>query len=682
MCGPWRSECSARSGSPPIYPVVMVAVQKCSQDITAHVRKTAAIALTQLYALSPEQTNLSSVKKVLSELLADKNADVVGAAAMAFNRICPDDVDVIHPVFMNLCTQVNHAEEIGQVFILKLLLRYCRLSFKNVEGTEKDATTVEKKSHSASSDDESSSSSSSSSEADLNEEEQMDLKLDRDLLLVLRNVRKLLRTTNSAVLIAVCNIYFFCSPKHHCTECIKPLVRFVGSGSDESLPIILSTIHGFICQKDCVFEKYYKDFYVNPEDARDVYLLKIAILGRLVNASNADDILNEFKAYVHGFNTDVVLEGIQGLQRIASAHPEFSSRIVRLLQPLFSETNPRVVADAISVFRLLVMQKKESEETSKYVFKLMNQVVQGEIVSPVAVKSVLWLVGENIPQHEAIAGGAPDCFRVFLKQFPDLDSSVKEEVLILGCKIWFHLEGQSELSERFKNMYLFALKYASFDDDYVIRDLGRMVEGTKERDSPLFQLAKSALLSEKPSPSYTEPHSDRRSTELGTLTNYLGFPVFDYKAIPEWTETPIGVDERHPASHTLSASPGGKLSSSSSFYSSEKESSSSGKSEERSDATETDDTTDTDSSSEESSSSQESDSKAAPAPPSRPTNKNICPTPIVACNFFFFFTVLTRKRTLKSLAFFLWSVFIAVFIPHPLCHSLSFSSSLYCIPRK
>ncbi|EPY24579.1 AP-3 complex subunit beta, partial [Angomonas deanei] len=516
---------------PSIYPVVMVAVQKCSQDITAHVRKTAAIALTQLYALSPEQTNLSSVKKVLSELLADKNADVVGAAAMAFNRICPDDVDVIHPVFMNLCTQVNHAEEIGQVFILKLLLRYCRLSFKNVEGTEKDATTVEKKSHSASSDDESSSSSSSSSEADLNEEEQVDLKLDRDLLLVLRNVRKLLRTTNSAVLIAVCNIYFFCSPKHHCTECIKPLVRFVGSGSDESLPIILSTIHGFICQKDCVFEKYYKDFYVNPEDARDVYLLKIAILGRLVNASNADDILNEFKAYVHGFNTDVVLEGIQGLQRIASAHPEFSSRIVRLLQPLFSETNPRVVADAISVFRLLVMQKKESEETSKYVFKLMNQVVQGEIVSPVAVKSVLWLVGENIPQHEAIAGGAPDCFRVFLKQFPDLDSSVKEEVLILGCKIWFHLEGQSELSERFKNMYLFALKYASFDDDYVIRDLGRMLEGTKERDSPLFQLAKSALLSEKPSPSYTEPHSDRRSTELGTLTNYLGFPVFDYKAI-------------------------------------------------------------------------------------------------------------------------------------------------------
>lgn len=66
---------------------------------------------------------------IIQKLLADRTVLVIGSAVMAFTKVCPERVDLIHQVFRKLCMLLVDVDEWGQVIIINMLTRYARTQF-------------------------------------------------------------------------------------------------------------------------------------------------------------------------------------------------------------------------------------------------------------------------------------------------------------------------------------------------------------------------------------------------------------------------------------------------------------------------------------------------------------------------------------------------------------------------
>jgi AP-3 complex subunit beta len=79
--------------------------------------------------LDPEQKN--ALVEVVEHLLNDSNTMVLGAAVAAFNEVCPDRFDLIHPNFRKLCNLLADIDEWNQIEVIQMLTRYARTQFLN-----------------------------------------------------------------------------------------------------------------------------------------------------------------------------------------------------------------------------------------------------------------------------------------------------------------------------------------------------------------------------------------------------------------------------------------------------------------------------------------------------------------------------------------------------------------------
>lgn len=67
---------------------------------------------------------------------------VLGSAFWAFNEICPERFDMLHPHFRKVCHLLADIDEWGQVATLNTLTRYARTQFKNPEAPVKVSSFV------------------------------------------------------------------------------------------------------------------------------------------------------------------------------------------------------------------------------------------------------------------------------------------------------------------------------------------------------------------------------------------------------------------------------------------------------------------------------------------------------------------------------------------------------------
>lgn len=129
-----------------ITPIVMLAIRDASADMSPYVRKTAAHAIPKIYRyyifikrafktnclimiFSLDQEQKPELIMIIQKLLADRTVLVIGSAVMAFTKVCPERVDLIHHVFRKLCMLLVDVDEWGQVIIINMLTRYARTQF-------------------------------------------------------------------------------------------------------------------------------------------------------------------------------------------------------------------------------------------------------------------------------------------------------------------------------------------------------------------------------------------------------------------------------------------------------------------------------------------------------------------------------------------------------------------------
>merc|ERR1711907_474283 len=80
---------------PMITQLVLLAIKKAAKDSSPYVRKTAAHALPKLYSM--DQMVKEELMEVLTLLLSDRLVIVLGSSLAAFNEICPNNFEILHP---------------------------------------------------------------------------------------------------------------------------------------------------------------------------------------------------------------------------------------------------------------------------------------------------------------------------------------------------------------------------------------------------------------------------------------------------------------------------------------------------------------------------------------------------------------------------------------------------------
>jgi hypothetical protein len=118
----------------------VLAIKNVCKDSSPYVRKAAALAVTKVFSLEPELKD--SLLDVVEILLADNNNMVLGSAVAAFNEVCADRIDLLHPHFRKLCRQVADCDEWSQSIILSVLIRYSRTQFTDPNILPADADAV------------------------------------------------------------------------------------------------------------------------------------------------------------------------------------------------------------------------------------------------------------------------------------------------------------------------------------------------------------------------------------------------------------------------------------------------------------------------------------------------------------------------------------------------------------
>ncbi|UJR37151.1 hypothetical protein I4U23_029861 [Adineta vaga] len=329
---------------PSITTIMMLAIRDAANDMSPYVRKTAANAIAKLYALDPELKD--ELILIITKLLADKTILVNGSAVQAFEHVCPDRIDLIHKNYRRLCNLIVDIDEWGQLTVLQMLTRYARSQFVDPNKTcenEKSSFYDDEK---------------SGQEKDENDEDDDALNkrtyiMDSDHRLLLRCTKPLLQNRNSAVVMAVAQLYYYVAPRREVDIVAKSLIRLLRHHR-EIQTIVLKCIVSIADKHKEIFGPYLKSFYVHSDDNRHVKRHKLEILTILANASNISTILRELQTYVLSPDKEFAAQTIHAIGRCASTIPEVTEACLNGLVGYISKKDETIVAESVVVVKKLL----------------------------------------------------------------------------------------------------------------------------------------------------------------------------------------------------------------------------------------------------------------------------------------------------------------------------------------
>ncbi|XP_060791705.1 AP-3 complex subunit beta-1 isoform X2 [Neoarius graeffei] len=495
---------------PIIVPIMMLAIKEAASDLSPYVRKTAAHAIQKLYSLDPDQKE--HLIEVIEKLLTDKSTLVAGSVVMAFEEVCPDRIDLIHKNYRNLCNLLIDVEEWGQVVIVNMLTRYARTQF--ISPWREDSTVDEN---------------CEKAFYDSDEEKRDGVTktkpyiMDPDHRLLLRNIKPLLQSRNTAVVMAVAQLYWHLAPKDELNIITKSLVRLLRSHREVQY-IVLQNIATMSIQKKGMFEPFLKSFYVRSTDATHIKTLKLEILTNLANEANISTILREFQTYVKSQDKEFAANTIQAIGRCATNISEITDVCLNGLVLLLSSQNETVVAECVVVIKkLLQTQPLQHSDIIKHMAKLFDS-----ITVPMARASILWLTGEYCEHVPKIS---PDLLRKVAKTFTSEEDIVKMQAVNLAAKLYLTNSKQTKL------LVQYILNLGKYDQNYDIRDRTRFIRQLivpNEKNGALSKYARRILLAPKPAPVLQSAFKDRDRFQLGTLSHTLNSKATGYLELSDW----------------------------------------------------------------------------------------------------------------------------------------------------
>ena len=547
---------------PVISQIVSLAIKKGLGDMSPYVRRAAALAIPKCYGLDPN--TLPQLLDYLSTLLGDRQYYVAGAAVKAFLDICPDRIDLIHKHYRSLVKKMVDMDEWSQLSTLKLMTRYSRLCFPQ-------RTTRVKKSNGARGfyGDE-------GDEEDEGEEVQV---LHPDLGLLLKAIKPLLQSRNSAVVLAVARCYITLGTQEYIDLSIGPLIALL-RGPHDIQHIALYNIVSVCLTRPAAFIKYANHFLVHSKDTPQIWELKLELLTLIFphcEPYTKGVILNELEHFSRGTDKDLVRESVRAIGRCAQSDARTSARCLRLLLDQITSLDGNLVAESLTVVRHLIQQDPASHTNT--VIRLAKNL--DTATNPRARATIIWLVGE-FAGNDGENNIAPDVLRILVKGFVGEAEPAKLQIVLLAAKVYLHHlnrqdvesikpaavetspqhdysavgnEGFNELESTQYSSYPapeaepehpivalwnYTLLLARYDTSYDLRDRTRLYKSLLGVPSST-QLASLMLLAPKPVPHTPSPSEGRTGFTLGSASLVVGedsglHGLRGYEALPDWVE--------------------------------------------------------------------------------------------------------------------------------------------------
>lgn len=580
---------------PEVSQIVNLYIKRSIGDMSPYVRRAAALAIPKCNRLDPGAKE--QLVEYLETLLGDRQYYVVAAAVGVFNEVCPERLDLVHKHYRALVRKMVDMDEWGQLATLKLMTRYARKSFprrtKKIRrrkdqdvSTSKPATDATKGFY----DD----IDQPPVEGDGIEEEEVIV--DADLELLLRALKPLLNSRNSAVILATARSYLYLAPpppqSNLIASSIPPLIALL-RGPVSERAIALTNIVQICLTYPTPFLPYYTHFLVSHNDEPDTRRLKLEVLTLLFPHASAglrSMILAELAHFSRSADTTLVRDAVRALGRCAqAAHTSdratggaTSAKCLRLLLAQLNSPHAALVAESLEVIRHLIQQDPAAHQGT--VVQLAKNL--DTLTAPQARASIVWLVGEfaGLGSDNSIA---PDVLRILVKGFADEDEAVKMQIVLLGAKAYLHWlnaqpesrpenhtdkainenaastahgddggwgseappavngdapseTAESKPSEPIPALWAYLMLLVRYDTSYDLRDRARLYKNLLSHPSST-SLASLLLLAPKPVPHVPSPGENKAGYSLGSASLVLGSEaglggqgVKGYAPMPDW----------------------------------------------------------------------------------------------------------------------------------------------------
>lgn len=548
---------------PVISQIVSLAIKKGCADMSPYVRKAAALAIPKCYRLDPN--TMPQLMDYLTVLLGDKQYFVAGAAVRAFLDICPERLDLVHKHYRGLVRKLVDMDEWSQLATLNLMTVYGRRCFPR-------RTQKVRKSNGTKGfyDDD------GGDEVETGETVQV---LDHDLELLLKSIRPLLQSRNSAVVVAVARCYLNLGTPEYIHTAIGPLVALL-RGPQDIQHVALYNIVTVCLAQPAAFVKYASHFLVRATDPPQVWELKLELL--TIIFSHCDPylkslILSELEHFSHSSDRALVRESVRAIGRCAQSDKRTASRCLRLLLKQITSPDGNLVAESLTVIRHLIQQEPEAH--SDTVIRLAKNL--DTATNPQARATIIWLVGEfaGLNGENNIAS---DVLRILAKGFADEAEPAKLQIVLLAAKVYLHHLNRTQeetpkptidrrdtatdnLEEHEQGgfadyneapvqtapqepdtthpvvmLWNYILLLARYDTSYDLRDRTRLYRALLAVPSST-QLASLMLLAPKPVPHTPSPSEGRIGFTLGSASLVVGeegglHGLRGYEALPNWVE--------------------------------------------------------------------------------------------------------------------------------------------------
>ena len=550
---------------PVISQIVSLAIKKGVVDMSPFVRKAAALAIPKCYDLDPNTE--PQLLEYISTLLGDRQYFVAGPAVTAFLHVCPERIDLIHKHYRALVRKVVDMDEWSQVATLRLLVHYSRRCFPR--RTQRIRPSKETGFY----DDE---------EKAADDEEDAEpvheiIKIDPDLDAFLKACRTLLSSRNSAVIIAAVRCLIYLGTPTDTDSAIGPLIGLLRGSKDIQLVAMYNIVVVCLTQPTC-FVRFASHFLVKFVDTFEICRLKFEVLALIYpycESYISELILAELEHFAHSNDPPLVQESVRAIGRCAQTNDVASKRCLSLLLHQVSTQDGQVVAEALSVIRLLI--QKDAQQHVSTVIKLAKNL--DTMTDSGARATVIWLVSEyaGLPDDQNVA---PDVLRILASGFADESEIAKLQILLLAAKVYlYHLlraapslardkltdssegeprdhetrmpndadDGWSEKTQQaipqgndrsntIKLLWEYILHLTRYDTSYDLRDRARLYEALLANPSST-QLASLVLLAPKPVPHTPSPSENRKGHLLGSSSLVVGSKgIIGCEELPDWVK--------------------------------------------------------------------------------------------------------------------------------------------------
>uniref|UniRef100_A0A060TBD8 AP complex subunit beta n=1 Tax=Blastobotrys adeninivorans TaxID=409370 RepID=A0A060TBD8_BLAAD len=488
---------------PSIAPIVALAIKQCSSDLTAIVRRSAALAIGKCYELDPSTGPGLLVH--LEKLLKDQDPLVQGPALMTLANWFPDKLEMLHSVYRSICRNIRYFDEWCQVATLDLLINYVRRFVKGPP-TSRDDT-------------------------------------DPDLLRLLDAVAPLLYSRNGSVIIQAAKVYFYLGYNSAIQEySVAPFVVRLLRSDSAVQQVALVNIRSMAMRDPAPFEPFVSHFYLFPSDTLTVKQLKLHVLTLLCNQANSKQILSELKYYA--LHMDLAEDAMGAIARCTTSGAVSSQKIIRwLMKQIVRAHSEAVVSEALSIIRILV--QRDFSNQIHTVVTLSHALMRP--IAPSAKASIIWLVGELVPLAPETA---IEVLRLNTKNFAAQHEQVRYQLVLLASKVYaYHLDKKTsdpdnykgaEIDDTLRKLFSHIMYLARYDSSYDTRDRARMFSSLLN-SSFNNELGTLVLQAPKPSPviSLTEKlKGSDANLLLGSSSLIIGHPLDAYQSLPPWTDSP------------------------------------------------------------------------------------------------------------------------------------------------